>query len=313
MDVFDEFEFKPLTNGLGFHKKAATLKEQLKKSGALESEMVGMPKGLPANLLDDAAGPIKNSIPDIGSGLEKNPYKLKKQPIHDLDFTETLPREPKKSAMDVEMPRPIQSPFPKPEAFRQPFIPATPGAPSIPAVPPAPAVDSRVEEAKKLLRHQELSNVGTRRGAADSPQGLLIAASTSVPSAILDFVVVVALTLIFMVALMLVTGVDLGLVMTNIGDDLLTQISGLALFMSVMQMYVIISRSFYGCTLGEWTFDHQLGQSQDQERSSYPLRVALRSFVIILSGVILLPILSLLIGRDLAGRLSGTQLYRQRI
>ncbi len=37
MDPFEEFEMKPLSEGLGFHKKAVPLSEQVKKSGLAAS------------------------------------------------------------------------------------------------------------------------------------------------------------------------------------------------------------------------------------------------------------------------------------
>lgn len=52
MDPFDEFEFKPLTDGLGFHKKAVSLKEGLKNSGVLEDELQGIPASMPRNMLE---------------------------------------------------------------------------------------------------------------------------------------------------------------------------------------------------------------------------------------------------------------------
>ncbi len=93
----------------------------------------------------------------------------------------------------------------------------------------------------------------------------------------------------------------------------MTQISLGVLFVAVMQMYAIIARSFFGRTLGEWTFDLQIGRDEEQKLESYPLRIALRSLVTTVTGLVLLPILSLILGRDLAGWLSGVQLYRQHI
>ena len=55
----------------------------------------------------------------------------------------------------------------------------------------------------------------------------------------------------FMVALLVVTKVDLSVVFRNLNSDYMTQISLGVLFLAVMQMYVVISRSFFGRTLGE--------------------------------------------------------------
>lgn len=304
MDPFDEFEFKPLTDGLGFHKKAVSLKDGLKNSGVLEDELQTVPVSAPKGLLDEAEpAPLKkHTFEDVLSALEKTPLQ-RKGAAAGLEFTETLPREPKKKAMDIETPRPeakapVQSPFPRPDAYRAPV----PGTPAVP-VP-----------AKKVPAQQDLANVGTRRGAADSPQQRKLQPATmSVPSAFLDLVIVTALALVFLVALLMVTKVDLNVVLRNLSRDFMTQIALGVMYVAVMQMYVVICRSFFGATLGEWTFDLQVGQDTEQKQETYPLKVAFRSILITMTGLVLLPLISALLRRDIAGQLSGVKLYRQSV
>ncbi|MGE4133429.1 MAG: hypothetical protein AB7F86_17440 [Bdellovibrionales bacterium] len=286
MDPFDEFEFKPLTEGLGFHKKTVSLKDGLKSTGVVEEELQGIPSQMPKSFLDEAPmAPLKkHTFEDVLSALEKSPLS-KSQP--DLKVTEPLPRE-KDRAMDIEVPRaPIQSPFPQPDAFKAPVIKKTPPLP-------------------------EMGKVGTRRGSADSPMGGWMPATISFESAILDFIIVTGLSLIFMVALLMVTKVDLNIVLKNLNADVMTQVSLVVLFIAVMQMYVVIARAFFGRTVGEWTFDLQIGLAEDQRKDTYPLRVGLRSLVVTATGLIFLPLISAIIGRDIAGRVSGVSLYRQR-
>lgn len=296
MDPFDEFEFKPLTDGLGFHKKSVSLKEGLKKTGVLDDELQGIPANMPQSMIEDTgkSASKKHSFEDVLSALEKTPLN---RPA-DLQFTEPLPRSGKKQAMEVETPRPVQSPFPQPGAYKNPL--------NIPN-----HVEKVGEKITPTMAAQE--KVGTRRGAADSPQILLQPTSVSFASAALDGIIVFALTLVFLIALMAVTKVDLNVVLRNINGELMTQISLGVLFVAVMQMYVIISRSFFGRTLGEWTFDLQVGSNEEQKRESYPLRIAWRSLVTVVTGLVLLPLLSGMFGRDLAGRISGVQLYRQQM
>ena len=78
-----------------------------------------------------------------------------------------------------------------------------------------------------------------------------------------------------------------------------------------MQIYFIISRAFCGKTLGEWTFDLQLGRDEDFKSENYPLRVILRSLVVTFTGVIVIPVLSFVFRRDLAGKITGLNLYSQ--
>ena len=288
MDPFDEFEFKPLTDGLGFHKKSVNLKDGLKNSGVLQDALQPIPS-MPKNLADDAPiAPLKkHTFEDVLSALEKP----NKKGQNDLQFTEVLPRDrvpQKKNAMEVE--RPVQSPFPQPGAYKSPAI-------------RKPAVQSEVHPI----------SVGTRRGSANSPQRKLIPATISFESALLDFIIVMGLSLVFMVALLVVTKVDLNIVFKNLNTDVMTQISLGVMFLAVMQMYVVIARSFFGRTLGEWTFDLQMGEDEEQKLEIYPLKIALRSLLVTVTGLVLLPLISAILGRDIAGQISGVQLYRQRV
>jgi hypothetical protein len=302
MDPFDEFEFKPLTEGLGFHKKAVSLKEGLKNSGVLEDELQTVPTSIPKGLLDELppAPTKKHSFDDVLSALEKTPLNRKKgDSIGDLTFTEPLPREPKakKEAMEVELPKapPVQSPFPRPEAYKQ------------------PGTGLGKDQIKKIPGQSALAGVGTRRGAADSPQKKLMPATMSVASAALDLIICVSIALVFVAVTLTVTKVDLNAVLGNLSHDVMTQISLGVLFITVMQLYVVVARAFFGATLGEWTFDLQVGQDEEQMQNSYPLKVAIRSLLNIVTGIVLLPLVSAMLGRDVAGQLSGVKLYRQRV
>jgi len=248
-----------------------------------------VPTSIPQSLLEEAPklGAKKHSFEDVLAALEKTPLN---RPTANLQFTEPLPREKdQRRAMEIETPRPVQSPFPQPEAYKNPNS----GKKALSESPAAPSV-------------------GTRRGAADSPQRKLLPAPVSFESAFLDLIIVSALAIVFMISLLLVTKVDLSLVLTNLSKDLMTKITFGVLFLAVMQMYAVVARSFFGRTIGEWTFDLQLGGDDEQKNESYPFRVMLRALVTTLTGLVLLPLISAIIGRDLAGQISGVKLYRQR-
>lgn len=291
MDPFEEFEFKPLTDGLGFHKKAVGLKEGLKVSGVLQDELQSIPVTVPKSVMEETSpgSPStskKHTFEDVLSALEKTP--LQRSSTADLQFTEPLPREKqqKKQAMEVETP--VQSPFPKPEAYKAPVT-------------------------GKKTPANEAAKVGARRGAADSPQRNLEPATVSLPSAILDFIIVMAFSLVFLVALLMVTKVDLNTVIRNLNADIMTQLSFGVMFIAVMQMYTVISRVFFGRTLGEWTFDFQIGEDKEQKFEGYPVKIVVRSLVTTLTGIIFLPVISAIVGHDIAGQVSGAKLYRQRV
>jgi len=298
MDPFEEFEIKPLSEGLGFHKKTATLSEQVKKAGLSESQSMKVP-----TLGIGEQGELKPStrpqtFDDLLKALE-TPVRPKStapaQPTisapsafagtNELKITEPLPAPgaARKKAMEIEIPPPVTPDFPtlNPRPVQTPL--------------------SKVVE-----------NVGLRRGAADSPMRMLERSSASIPSAILDGVVVFAMSLIFLVALMTITKVDLARLVFSVGLDMPTKVAFAVLFGSITLMYVVVVRSFFGRTLGEWTFDHQMGDDQQHEKISYPFKVLWRAVLIMGTGVVVLPLLSMAIGRDLLAPLTGLQLYRSR-
>jgi hypothetical protein len=296
MDPFEEFEIKPLTEGLGFHKKSVPLAEQVKKSGLVEAKTAQIPS-FAAPGLEPAAAPGAKSaqqnpqvFADLLKALESPVGKDRGQKSERIEarplVTEPLPAPgtSRKRAMEVEIQRPE--------------------APTFPNLNPRPATPSPLNKV--------VENVGLKRGAADSPVKMLERAPVAFSSAFLDGIVVFALSLVFLVALMTITQVDLASLVFRAGLDVPTKAAFVALFVSVMMMYVVVARSFFGRTLGEWTFDFQMGDDQQHKSAAYPLRVLLRSFFIVLTGVILFPVLSFVLNRDLLAPLTGLQLYRQR-
>lgn len=79
-------------------------------------------------------------------------------------------------------------------------------------------------------------------------------------------------------------------------------------FMTMQFIYLVILRAFIGYTLGEKTFDIRLGLFQERYLLSYPARVIYRSFLILFTGIIILPLLSWLLGKDIAGEISGLKI-----
>lgn len=292
MDPFDEFEFKPLTDGLGFHKKQKSLRESVKEVSLDEKVKPSLPVDLPQEVMQEPASRKKLSFEEIITSLEKAPLEKA-----EVEFSSPLPREPKRPdfhLMDMEIETPtapsVKSPFPTPETYRRPYT---------------------SEKVKSTPHQDELASVGTRRGAADSPRGSLRISPGSLSAAILDVVVVMALGLIFTSSLLIVTGVELQTLVNAAQLDVMTQLSVGVLLVAVMQIYFIISRAFFGCTLGEWTFDLQLGKNEEYQKENYPLRVIMRSLVVTLTGVVVLPLLSFVLRRDLAGAITGLRLYSQ--
>ncbi|NCN95659.1 MAG: RDD family protein [Bdellovibrionales bacterium] len=304
MDPFDEFEFKPLTEGLGFHKKQKSLRESIKESQLDQGAKPMVPSSIPLGVEEDTSLSASQSsvekrnltFEEIVTSLESAPLEattdFSENKSNKVEFSSPLPRtkKPDFKLMDVEIEPTIRSPFPTQDTYKRP----------------------QKTEIKKVPAKGDLASVGTRRGAADSPQRRLAVSPGSLSASILDSVVVVAIGLIFTTALLTVTGVQLQTLVGAINTDLMTQIGVGVLLVAVMQIYFIISRTFFGRTLGEWTFDLQLGRDDEHRDEKYPLRVILRSVLVTMTGVIALPILSFIFRRDFAGMITGLNLYAQK-
>lgn len=83
-------------------------------------------------------------------------------------------------------------------------------------------------------------------------------------------------------------------------------------FLTSAWLYLLTTRVFFGFSIGEWACDLRLGQPTERLKASYPLRVFIRSTLIVGTGLVPLPALSLLTGRDLAGKMSGVKLMSLR-
>jgi hypothetical protein len=154
------------------------------------------------------------------------------------------------------------------------------------------------------------SAVGRKR-RIETPASELEPVSTSFASAALDAMAVGGLTSLFLVCVLAITKADLIGLLTNAQTDQATQAHLALLFIAVLTLYALVGRSFFGATLGEWAFDIQLGDGDDQRKVLYPARALARSLVVTLTGFALIPLLSFIVKKDLSKLVSGLQLYRR--
>lgn len=284
MDQTDDFEMKPLTPGLGFQKRQVSLKEHVAKTGlAQQSLRRSLPPQPPAEMLEKgAARTSKEIIEELHAALRPARPQVPSA-AEAVQLTEILPRD----ITDVKTPT---------------------------RVPPTPPEISPVNKINFQIPDKAISDqTGVRRGASDNLVNPLTPISVSLASIVLDGAIVLAFSLIFLVSLVVATGVDLLSVVRGSQNELATQLSLAVLYLAVFEMYVIVARSFFGRTLAEWTFDLQMGDDEQITRARYPAQVLWRSLLNLLTGVVVLPILSLLFRRDLAAKFTGLQLYRRNV
>lgn len=86
-------------------------------------------------------------------------------------------------------------------------------------------------------------------------------------------------------------------------------LSCLQLLSFLVWVYLVSSRMVMGSTVGEWAYNLRLGRPHEWFHSDYLYKVVLRSTFIVCTGLIVLPMASLITGKDFLGKLSGLRLF----
>ena len=264
MDPFDEFEFKPLTDGLGFHKKK-TPKTNLESS---TPEEVKSPSAKSALIKDHGLDLIEETSGDL---LRPPLPRKSKIPVGPSDLTEVG------------------------------------GAPATPA---PTAVDEILKTLQKS-RNFELEKKTAKTKITSPAVQEYKPTSWSFSAALLDSMLVIAASLLCMIILLVVTRVVLIGILTRPDSEGMIYIATLALFATVSFIYLVVNRVFVGHTPGEWAFDQRLGKPSELNSAMYTVKVLARSVLVIATGFIVVPLLSAVMGRDLAGEITGVRLYKK--
>ena len=127
---------------------------------------------------------------------------------------------------------------------------------------------------------------------------------------LLDLFVIVGLVHICIVPLLFITELSASYILTNIRADFALQVSLSVLFLSVLNFYLVTTRNFFGSTLGEWSFDIAVGDLKKRQSPIYPILIAWRCFLMNITGIITLPFLGLITGTDILGKLTSVRLTR---
>lgn len=249
-DPFEEFEFKPLTEGLGFHQKET---------------------------------PKPAVTPALKPQLQKG-----------LDFMET----------PAESNTPLTAPLPRRELRKEPA--ATPA----PVISPVDDILNNLQKNRKM----EIELDRKHRQELRQSQKRTETWKTSSPKfspMLLDSMLITAASLLCLIIMLIVTRVDLITNLSNPDTGGLIYLSTMALFAGVAFIYTVVHRVFLGFTPGEWAYDLRVGRPEQQGQAVFALKVIARQILITFTGMFLLPLIGWILGRDLAGSLTGLSLHRK--
>lgn len=322
MEPKEEFEFKPITEGLGFHKKQSpklNRNSSVQKSNSLFSENSFSAKTQSAQ--SSSASTSGSSLSSTSSSLTSSKFtnsfdqklemnldmdekptvakskadnkdilkQIKFQStdsLLDLDISPTLPRKEdtsKKSNKTVLPSQVKQDSLPKEGLQTQ-------------------AVDAIL---KSLKEKNKTDFIMQKNSVTFKPCAVDIAAAG------LDSLLIVAAELFCLIIVLMLTKVDLfGLLLSPDADPMI-YFAMYCLTASVTWIYLSVNRIIMGFTPGEWVFDQRLGTPEQQTTISYALKSAARSFIIVATGIIVIPIISLVMNKDLIGRWLQLELHKK--
>lgn len=125
-------------------------------------------------------------------------------------------------------------------------------------------------------------------------------------ASVIDSLLVVSLSCFFLLSFSLLMKAPLAKTIVQMElatGHLLAVVFGLS-----VAIYMIVLRSFLGFSFGEWACGLRMGSEQERAHRFYSFRVVLRTLLVLATGLVVLPLLSLLFRKDISGKLAGVHL-----
>ncbi len=262
MDPFDEFEFKPLTEGLGFHPRAQ-LPE--KAWGVADPTNPAVSK-----VVIDPPLPRRREEPQIHRSKDKG--TILSAPV---SLGEEAPSTVEEILKTLG------------ERKRYDF-----------------------KEDGTSLRSPSMSRAAPVLAPASAQRKEWVPSYFDFSAALLDSMLIVSIYLISIISVLFITKANFFEHLANSESNGVYE--GLVgLFVTVVWGYLTVHRIFLGYTPGEWVFDQRVGIPGQISGASYCLRVALRTFIVLGTGFITIPLISMLFRRDWLGRIMGIELCKK--
>lgn len=313
MEPKEEFEFKPITEGLGFHKKNSpklARKSQMNFSASNESQFSSSSSS-DSDLSNTLASSLSFDTPTNAqkptttkSNSQKQSDVLKQikfqanDPMMDLDITPSLPRK-KDNNSSVGL-------LKKEDLKDKTSIPSSPTLPSSKDSYQNEAVDAILKSLKEKNK-TDFTTLKQTQTYKPCPMDLSAAG--------LDSLLVIAAELFCLIIVLMLTKVDLFGVLLSPDADPMIYVAMYALTATVTWIYLTVNRIFLGFTPGEWVFDQRLGLPEQQQNPknavTYAWKTAARSFLIVLTGILPIPIISMLMNKDLIGQWLKLELHKK--
>lgn len=184
----------------------------------------------------------------------------------------------------------------KPEISRIPL--------EIPEEQPPEGPSSYPKSLEKLFKNRaslewETATTGFHGGPHGKRKAYVLSLWSLMASTI-DALLLIAMSCVFLMAF-------IKIIKTPLTPSVLKDFA--VIYVIVSWLYMITLRFFIGSSIGEAACDLRLGRPQDRSAPGYFAKVVFRATLVVATGLVVLPLLSLVFGRDLAGSLSGLKLF----
>jgi hypothetical protein len=151
---------------------------------------------------------------------------------------------------------------------------------------------------KEYLNRLDFIEQNDFAGGSNSRKGLKLALWTWASAAV-DHLIIMAATCVFL----LIATLMLKSSLKNIGFSVVT------IYSTISVIYFVLFRVFLGATCGEYSCSLRLGEPTERLKTNYSLKIFIRTISIMVTGIITLPLLSLISKKDIAGWISGVSIY----
>lgn len=292
-DPFDEFEFKPLTEGLGFHKKSSL---EFKNSHlTFENSEASIPSNSislenrsseATKTFEISKQTAKNKHFNLNSPLPRPEFKT--QPASSTGFNQTSGYQPHLSLNSTAR-QSINIPTIEDDSISK--------------------AQSAVNEILKTLNQKKQQEETLQK---QSKKLIWKNSTPSIAAGFLDSMLIAAFFLLSLIAMLAITQVDLVANINNPDQGYTIYWATLLLLAGLQMIYFVSCRTFLGFTPGEWAFDQRCGSEIQQASATYAARVALRSLINMTTGFILAPVISLIVRFDVLAPLTGLQVQQQK-
>lgn len=292
----DDISFKPLSEGLGFHQKQ--IKLEVGNLDFVKSDVI--PSLVPNSNTKKKEDLFSNSIVS-NSLIQKNAKSsVAQKESLDKDITPvwSLPASKTQNSwggnVDLGL-TPREDGIVDRDSLSRPVLIDNPFYVPRSSVSPVEVVTL------KFSGHDGLRKVKTKP------------VSTSFLAIMMDVLTLISLCMILLTFYFASLGQSLSEVILEIPHNAALKNQFFGLTISIGFLYLIISRCVFGRTIGEWMFHLQLGSVTDQEKSTYPVRVFIRTLIVFVTGLVFFPILSYVFKKDFLANFCGLELHAEKI